>query len=271
MRYFTDQLQRTVAMPVWPPKRIISLVPSQTEYLADLELGVEVIGITKFCVHPRKWFEEKTRIGGTKTLNIPKIVALKPDLIIGNKEENDVSQIGLLEQEHPVWMSDIYTLQDALKMMAALGDLCNREHASNIISSKVEVAFSQLRAPVKLKRAVYLIWRRPYMAAAGHTFIDDMMRKAGFENVFRDLTRYPEVSEQMLAEAQPEVLLLSSEPYPFKEKHLLELKAVCPKAEVVLVDGELFSWYGSRLLKSPAYFDQLSRQMHFGPLLPFSG
>lgn len=271
MKYFTDQLQRTVAMPVWPPRRIISLVPSQTEYLADLGLDDEVVGITKFCIHPRKWFELKTRIGGTKTLNIPKIVALKPDLIIGNREENELSQISLLEKAFPVWMSDIYTLQDALDMMTALGALCDREHASNIISSKVEAAFSQLSAPVKLKRAAYLIWRKPYMAAAGQTFIDQMMEKAGFENVFRHLSRYPEVSEQMLAEAHPEVLLLSSEPYPFKEKHLTELKTVCPNAEVILADGELFSWYGSRLLGAPAYFDLLSRQLHYGPLLPFSG
>lgn len=271
MKYFTDQLQRSVELPVWPPRRIISLVPSQTEYLADLGLESEVVGITKFCLHPRSWFEQKTRIGGTKTLNIPKIDALKPDLIIGNKEENEASQIQLLEKKFPVWMSDIYTLPDALNMMTDIGALCDRERAAMGIRNRVETAFSQLCTPVKPQRAAYLIWRKPYMAAASQTFIDQMMLMAGFENVFRHLNRYPEVSEQMLAEAQPEVLLLSSEPYPFKEKHLAELKAICPNAEVVLVDGELFSWYGSRLLKSPAYFDQLSRQLHFGPLLSFSG
>jgi ABC-type Fe3+-hydroxamate transport system substrate-binding protein len=271
MRCFTDQMQRTVAMPAWPPRRIVSLVPSQTEYLADLGLDEEVVGITKFCLHPRNWFEQKTRIGGTKTLNIPKIVALKPDLIIGNKEENDATQIRLLEEDFPVWMSDIYTLKDALDMMVDLGAVCDRAHAANDIRNKVEKAFSQLSVPAKPKRAAYLIWRKPYMAAASQTFIDQMMVKAGFENVFGHLSRYPEVSEQMLVEAHPEVLLLSSEPYPFKDKHLAELKSVCPNTEVILVDGELFSWYGSRLLGSPAYFDQLSRQLHFGPLQPLPG
>ncbi|MCC7466210.1 MAG: ABC transporter substrate-binding protein [Saprospiraceae bacterium] len=271
MRYFTDQLQRSVALPVWPPRRIISLVPSQTEYLADLGLEEAVVGITKFCLHPRNWFEQKTRIGGTKTLNIPKIAALKPDLIIGNKEENEISQIHLLEKEFPVWMSDIITLEDALNMMMALGELTGKEDVAKRISANVKRAFNQLTLPQKLKRAAYLIWRKPYMVAAGHTFVHEMMAKAGFENVFGDLSRYPEVSEQMLAEANPEVLLLSSEPYPFKEKHLAALKELCPKADVVLVDGELFSWYGSRLLGSPAYFDRLYRQLHFGPLLSLPG
>jgi ABC-type Fe3+-hydroxamate transport system substrate-binding protein len=98
------------------------------------------------------------------------------------------------------------------------------------------------------------------MAAGAGTFIHSMMDKAGFDNVFGALTRYPEVTPEMLAGAGPDVVLLSSEPYPFREKHLEELSAVCPRTRVILADGELFSWYGSRLLHTPDYFKQLRTQ-----------
>src|ERR1700722_20147309 len=105
IKQFTDQMGRTISVE-WPVKRIISLVPSQTELLYSLGLADEVIGITKFCVHPKEWFHSKTRVGGTKKLDFEKIAALKPDLIIGNKEENEEVQIKQLMQDYPVWMSD---------------------------------------------------------------------------------------------------------------------------------------------------------------------
>ena len=95
------------------------------------------------------------------------------------------------------------------------------------------------------------------MVAGSDTFIDDMLQRAGFENVFKDLGRYPEISLAQLAEAQPSILLLSSEPYPFSEKHKKELQEICPGTRVMLVDGEMFSWYGSRLLQAPGYFEGL--------------
>jgi len=260
-----DQLGRSIKLPHWPPRRIISLVPSQTEFLADLGLEKEVVGITKFCVHPTEWFQQKKRVGGTKTLDFQKIEALKPDLIIGNKEENDQSQIEYLSQRYPVWMSDIYTLEDALDMMRSLGELTGKTEKANAIASEVERQFTQhlslLPAIADAKagttyhsKVAYLIWRKPYMAAGSNTFIDDMLRRAGFENVFANLSRYPEISSEQLAIMRPEVILLSSEPYPFSEKHIVELQEICPESRIQLVDGELFSWYGSRLLSSPAYF-----------------
>jgi ABC-type Fe3+-hydroxamate transport system substrate-binding protein len=260
MKQFRDQMGRTISLEHWPPCRIVSLVPSQTELLATLELDEAVVGITKFCIHPAAWFQQKKRVGGTKTLDFKKIAALNPDLIIGNKEENDQAQIETLAQHFPVWMSDIYTLEDALDMMRQVGALTGKSSAAEALATEIGNRFAQLQAPEHPPlKATYLIWRKPYMVAGSGTFIDDLLKRAGFENAFASLARYPELSVPQLADVQPAVILLSSEPYPFKEKHLVELQEICPKAKIQLVDGELFSWYGSRLLQAPAYFTELRK------------
>ncbi|MFY9310449.1 MAG: helical backbone metal receptor [Bacteroidia bacterium] len=257
---YTDQLGRKIELPSFP-KRIVSLVPSQTELLYDLGLRDEVVGITKFCIHPNEWFRSKTRTGGTKKLNFDIIKQLQPDLIIGNKEENEQSQIELLMQEYPVWMSNIYTLSDALDMITRIGTLVNRQHPSQLLKLQIEAAFRNLAAQqatnFQLQTVAYFIWRDPWMAAGNNTFINDMLSRCGFQNVFSNHERYPEVNQALLRDAAPELILLSSEPYPFKEKHIRELKSICPDSKILLVDGELFSWYGSRLLKSPGYFQQV--------------
>lgn len=259
---FTDQLQRKVSLAVWPLQRIVSLVPSQTELLYDLGLGIAVAGITKFCVHPAEWFREKPRVGGTKTLDFKKIEALKPDLIIGNKEENEREQIEQLAQKYPVWMSDIATLDDAFDMMLRTGELTGKQTESRLLVEKIKEAFSGIRPAGKPHRrpsVAYFIWRKPYMVAGRGTFIDAMLHEAGLENVFAHKDRYPEISLEDLAEARPEFILLSSEPYPFAEKHFAAFREVCPESGIARVDGEMFSWYGSRLLHSAAYFQELRK------------
>jgi ABC-type Fe3+-hydroxamate transport system substrate-binding protein len=229
------------------PQRIISIVPSQTELLADLGLGDRVVGITKFCVHPTEWFREKTRVGGTKTVNIAKALALHPDLIIANKEENDREQVEALSKYCPVYTSDVKTLEDALEMIGQVGKLTGTEEKAADLSQRIQAHF--FLPDISLKRAAYLIWRKPYMVAGGDTFIHDMLPYAGFSNVFGDKKRYPECNALELAEANPEYILLSSEPFPFKEKHVAELAEICPNAVIQMVDGEMYSWYGSRLLQ----------------------
>lgn len=251
-----------VALPNFPPQRIVSLVPSQTELLHDLGLGDRVVGITKFCVHPVAWFAEKQRVGGTKTLNFNKIAALRPDLILGNKEENERAQIELLAETYPVWMSDIRSLADAVEMIRGIGQLTDTAAPAEEIAEKIEAGFAALRSTIyRPPSTVYLIWRKPFMAAGGDTFIQTMLAAAGFANVFGDRSRYPEISVADLVAAQPEVVLLSSEPYPFREKHLAELHEICPAAKIQLVDGEMFSWYGSRLLFAPEYFRILRQNL----------
>lgn len=260
MHSCTDQLGRTVRLPVFPPRRIVSLVPSQTELLHALGLEREVVGITKFCVHPPEWFQAKKRVGGTKTVSLEKVTALQPDLVLANKEENERDQIKALGERFPVWVSDVRDLPTALDMIAGVGAFTGKAEAAQMLIGDIRTAFST-HGPTSgsyRPRAAYFIWRKPYMVAGGDTFIHAMLEAAGFENVFAAESRYPEVSRERLATAAPEVLLLSSEPYPFAEKHLAEFWELCPAARaIVVVDGELFSWYGSRLLQAPVYFRHL--------------
>ena len=234
-----------------PPKRIISVVPSQTELLSDLGLEEEVIGITKFCVHPQEWFRTKTRVGGTKTLDIEKIKSLQPDLILANKEENTKEQIEELMKDFPVWVSDITTVADALEMITQVGALAGREMEAQHLVHQILSDFPQRNEPVG--SVAYLIWYRPWMSIGKDTFIHDVLKRCGFRNVFGKETRYPEVSPEALQEVSPDMVLLSSEPFPFKEKHIAEIRTILPGADIRLVDGEMFSWYGSRLLKACTY------------------
>ena len=264
MKLLTDQMGRTVALPTWPPRRIISLVPSQTELLADLGLEEEVVGITKFCVHPAGWFQQKSRVGGTKTVSLEKVAALAPDLIIGNKEENEQAQIEALATRYPVWMSDVRDLPGACDMIRRVGDLTGQPGAAGILAQKIETAFDelQIRQEVTPPRVAYFIWRKPYLVAAGNTFIDAMLRAAGFDNIFKHRDRYPEIAREELLAGQPDVILLSSEPFPFAEKHFAYFRETCPGARIQIVDGEMFSWYGSRLQYAPAYFRRLRETLN---------
>lgn len=255
---FTDQTGYTIELSS-PPKRIISIVPSQSELVWDLGLKEELIGITKFCIHPAEMFRSVARVGGTKKLDLDKIRALKPDLIIGNKEENEKSQIEELRKEFPVWMSDIFTLDDAYGMMRGIGALTAKENEAQQLVSKVQEQFKSLNAPrLKGKSVAYFIWYNPMMAAGNNTFINYMLRRLDMINVFSRLDRYPEIDAKQLKAANPQLIFLSSEPFPFTEKYIKEFREICPNAKIQLVDGELFSWYGSRLLHAPAYFNSLT-------------
>ncbi len=234
--------------------RIVSLVPSQTELLFDLGLEESIVGVTKFCIHPDS-ARSKTIVGGTKNFKFEIIESLHPDLIIGNKEENYEEGILYLRKKYPVWMSDITSLDDALSMIRSIGEITSRQAKSSEIIDVINNEFKTLH-PFPARRCLYLIWKKPWMAAGMDTFIDSMLSRINLINCL-DTQRYPELSDQDIASLSPDVILLSSEPYPFKENHIQELKALVPSAQILLVDGELFSWYGSRLIKSPAYFSSL--------------
>ena len=255
-----DQMNTTIRLEEIP-RRIVSLVPSQTQLLHYLGLDDEVVGVTKFCIKPDVWFREKQRIGGTKNVHIDKVRELLPDLIIGNKEENALEDIQKLHEIAPVWMSDIYSLDDALGMIEAIGELTNRAELSLKLIEEVRYEFDQLRSFVASRgalKAVYFIWHDPFMTAGANTFIDDMLKRCGFINAI-EKERYPEAN----LNEDVECVFLSSEPYPFKEKHLEFYKEKYPKAKVILVDGEMFSWYGSKLKDAPAYFKSLLQQAAF--------
>lgn len=258
MPFLTGQTGRTVHLPA-TPSRIVSLVPSITELLYSLGLEQQVAGITKFCVHPESWFREKTRVGGTKTVKPDVIRQLQPDLIIANKEENVKEQVEELARHYPVLVTDVNNLQEALAMMEQIGSITGRAEKANELIDQVNTAFNTLQAPQKIP-AAYLIWRNPYMTIGGDTFIHDMLTRCGFQNIFSHASRYPSITADQLQQAR--LLLLSSEPYPFKQQHLNELQTFLPNTKILLVDGEMFSWYGSRLLHAPSYFAGLLRQVH---------
>ncbi len=256
-------LQQSTELP-YLPKRIISLVPSQTELLFDLGLDAETIGITKFCVHPKAWFKTKEKVGGTKTVKIETIHKLMPDLIIANKEENVKEQVEELAKNYPVWLTDVNNFNDALKMIIDIGTITGKPIPANALINNISKAFKELPKIDKPDKTAYLIWRKPYMTVGGDTFIHDMLKQCGFQNIFADKTRYPEVGIGELQTANCELLLLSSEPYPFKQKHIDELSSQLPSIKIILADGEFFSWYGSRMLHAPAYFKQLIAQIQTG-------
>lgn len=250
-----DQMQRTVELKS-TVLRIVSLVPSQTELLVDLGLEEQIVGVTKFCIHPADLRSKKTVVGGTKQIKLDVIDQLNPNLIIGNKEENRREDIEKLEEKYPVWMSDISTLDDALEMIRLVGELTQTKEKASVLCTEIGTAFSNLTSQIgqlKSLKVLYLIWKNPYMAAGKNTFIDDLLLKIGFENIMTE-TRYPEVDLQNI---QPDVLFLSSEPYPFKNNDLVELQQFFPQTRIYLVDGEYFSWYGSRLKETPVYFAKL--------------
>lgn len=258
MPLYTDALNRKVHI-VQKPQRIISLVPSITELLFDLHLRNEVVGITKFCIHPAEWFTTKTRIGGTKNLRMDKIKSLAPDLILANKEENVKEQIEELEKDFPVWVSDVNNLQGALKMIEDIGIITGKNTEATFLKTHIEQGFQGI-AKSMMAKVCYLIWKDPYMTVGGDTFINDMLQQAGFCNMYAAQKRYPTISMEELKSAGCPLLLLSSEPYPFAQKHINELQLLLPQTKILLVDGEMFSWYGSRLQYTPAYFLELQQQ-----------
>lgn len=249
MKACVDQLNRTVSIAD-APLRIVSLVPSQTELLFTLGLTEEVVGITKFCVHPESWFRSKTRIGGTKTVNIEKIRALSPTLILANKEENTAGDIEQLENIAPVWISDIRTIEDSFDMIQRIGHMVNVYQKAQEIIAELRAGFAQTKNVFKQKTVLYLIWQKPIMVAAYDTYINAILEHLGFVNLANTQVRYPELTLDTIKKLMPEFLLLSSEPYPFGEENLKFFKEALPKTEVKLVNGELYSWYGSRLLNN---------------------
>lgn len=250
---YIDQMNRQCVLES-PPKRIVSLVPSQSELIWDLGLKKELVGITKFCIHPGELYRSVERIGGTKQLNIEKIQQLKPDLIIGNKEENVKEQIEQLERDFPLWMSDVNTLEDALNMISAVAELCHRKSEGEQLVQNIKTSF-QTHTQQSQDRILYLIWKDPFMAVGKNTFIDAMIKQAGFHNSI--LTeRYPEITMREINELNPDQIFLSTEPFPFNETTRAEIEQQSG-IKTRLVDGELFSWYGSRLMKSASYFTML--------------
>jgi ABC-type Fe3+-hydroxamate transport system substrate-binding protein len=243
-----------------PFKRIVCTVPSITELLHYFQLNEETIGITKFCIHPNEWFIKKEKVGGTKNLNIEKIISLRPDLIICSKEENVKAQIDLLAENNSVFVTDVKTYEEALQMIFDIGLITNKLKEADDLVTKIKTLFKAFNEnPFKKIDCVYVIWKDPFMTIGGDTFIHSMMQKMGLNNLYASTKRYPNFSIDDIKKLQPQLMLLSSEPYPFSEKHLQEIRLLFPTIKVLLANGEIFSWYGSRMLLAPTYFNNLQK------------
>ena len=259
-----DQIGRTIEINA-TPKRIVSLVPSQTELLHDLGLEDSIVGITKFCVHPIYFKSIKQIVGGTKNSNIEKIKALNPDIILCNKEENTKEIVEACEAICITHVSDIVTIEDCLELITQYGVIFSKEANATKISDKINVNLKDFKAFIKGKstlKAAYFIWRNPWMAAGKGTFINHLLELNKFENIYKNLERYPEIElNKLCLEGNPEIVLLSSEPYPFKKEHALEVNNVSHDVKTLFVDGEYFSWYGSRLVNAFDYFKTLRSRL----------
>ncbi|NVK08032.1 MAG: ABC transporter substrate-binding protein [Tenacibaculum sp.] len=241
-------------------KRIISLVPSQTELLIDLGLEENIVGVTKFCIHPKHLLKTKTIIGGTKNIKVDRIKNLQPDIILCNKEENTKEIVEACQQIAFTHVSDIFTLTDSLELISLYGSFFDKQVEAIKMINKLEskiIDFKKFIENKKSRKVAYFIWRNPWMVAASNTFINHLLELNKFENVYANAKRYPEVNIKDILKKKPELILLSSEPFPFKEKHITEIKEHTSNSTPILVDGEYFSWYGSRLLKAFDYFKEL--------------
>lgn len=246
-----DDLGRELAL-AGPPQRIVSLCPSQTETLFALGLNEQLAGVTRYCIHPVSGVAGKTRVGGTKQLDFAAIERAAPDLIIAEKEENRREDVESLAQRWPVFVTDVGDFLSALRMIETLGKLCDRAQRARELAQQIESCWHSLPRLEQPLNVVYLIWRKPFMAAGKGTYIDDVLQRCGLRNAVAT-ARYPELQAQELQELKPQLVLLSSEPYPFRDRHLAELQALLPAARIELVDGEMFSWYGVRMLHAADY------------------
>ncbi|MBC7525581.1 MAG: ABC transporter substrate-binding protein [Flavobacterium sp.] len=261
----TDQLGKQFTF-LNPPSRIISLVPSQTELLYDLGLEQSIVGITKFCIHPFHLKSAKMIIGGTKKVNFEKIKALQPDIIIANKEENTKEIVAALSKICAVWVTDIVTIENNLEMIASFGQLFNKRFEAQKWIDKINFAHNEFLNFIKHKqhlKVAYFIWANPFMVAGNNTYINTMLQLNNFQNIYdNNSERYPEIIiKKIRIEGNPDVILLSSEPFPFKDEHAFEIGRCTHHAKTIFVDGEMFSWYGTRLFKAFSYFKQLHQKI----------
>lgn len=246
---FIDDLNREILLESIP-QRVVCLCPSITETL--IEMGVNVVGRTKFCIHPKEKVKNITIIGGTKQVHYDKIEALNPDLIICEKEENTSEMVQVLEKKYPVYVVNVESWKDGIKMIKNLGYLLNKTHITDEWLKNIP---ERLTPIVQQKKAVYLIWYNPIMTVGKTTYINDILNQLGFMNPFENHSgRYPIITLEEIQNEEPDYLFLSSEPFPFKQTHIQEFQETLKNTKIMLVDGEMFSWYGIRMQKALYFF-----------------
>lgn len=243
------------------PKRIVSLVPSISKSIFDLGGSNELIAVTRFCTRPKDLRKTKIVIGGTKNPDINKILMLEPDLIIANKEENRKEDIEELSKYAQVFCTNIKSISDAQLLIKDLGKILNKEAHALRTCKQIANKLKELEGiESSNKRILYLIWQKPYMTVGKDTFINDVIEACGFNNVFSSETRYPIVDQSKPMISKPDLVFLSSEPYPFREKHKVRIRRDFPNSTPILADGIAFSWYGTSFLSKIDYLIDLKKR-----------
>jgi ABC-type Fe3+-hydroxamate transport system substrate-binding protein len=239
--------------------RIVSLCPSLTELVFDLDRGSDLVGVTRFCVHPADEVRAIEKVGGTKTPKIERIVELHPDIVLLNREENRAEDAEALAMAGiPCHASLPKDTAETAEMVRSIGAALDRQEAAEALARDIEERSRRARETALGRlpvRFAYLIWRDPLMAVSGDTYISALLSLPGGQNVFADRPkRYPIIDPEDLVRAAADVVLLSTEPFPFDERHVDEISRATALAPEVfrVVDGELLSWHGSR---TPAGID----------------
>ncbi|MEO8736763.1 MAG: helical backbone metal receptor [Edaphobacter sp.] len=255
-----DQLGRQVILPDWP-ERIISLCPSETETLAALVTPDRIVGCTSYCRYPETLVSGLAKVGGTKRLDVQAIHALQPDLIVSVREENSEDQINALAEDFPTLILNPVDHETTFESIRILGVAVGEPTRADALAKDIEAALGGLEK-AQGQRALYLIWRKPYMVAGSDTFIDSMLQSLGFENAASGLSgRYPMLDDDALSRVFPDVILAASEPFPFEEKHCAELQSRFPTCRICLVDGEAFGWHGVRTLHAITTLNALVQEV----------
>ena len=237
------------------PKRIVSLVPSLTEALFAFGVGERVVGRTRYCTQPPRAVGRVPKVGGTKKVDVSRVLELEPDLVLAVKEENTRENVeAMMEAGIPVLVGAPEDVAGAIELLRELAERVEAPRAEAVLGP-IERVYGRLRSRVGKRRRVFApIWKSPYMSVGSDTYVHDVLETCGGENICGGATRYPIVTLEEVEAAQPEVVLLPDEPYPFSAEDLPEFYALdIPAASsdcIHLVDGKLLTWYGPRMAGS---------------------
>ncbi|MEO8055132.1 MAG: helical backbone metal receptor [Acidobacteriota bacterium] len=254
--------------------RLLSLCPSITESLAALGAAGDLVGATRYCIHPKEQLKDVPRVGGTKNPDLAAIRAAKPDLVFCNAEENRGADIEALRREFTVDVSHPRTVAEIPALLRHFGAVAGKREESEKISLKVEEALERVEEEARLTgsrfRFVYLIWKDPWMTVGPRTYVADLLRRVGgrlsLEEESSGGPDYPATSENAIVLSRPDVLILPDEPYPFGGKDAAFWRERLPAAcRVVVVKGEDFCWHGVRTLRGLEAAVRLARGLSESP------
>jgi ABC-type Fe3+-hydroxamate transport system substrate-binding protein len=263
-----DSLGRDVPLQA-PPRRIVSLVPSLTEYLFAIGAGDRLVGVTDFCTEPAEHVPSLVHVGGTKNPDCSRIADLNPDLVLASREENRLRDVTTLESPGiPVYVTDICSVAGALEQLTTLAHVLDAPQQAAALLHELQTTLQQQEAYLRetqtaARRVLVFIWRDPWMAAGGATYAHDLLRVCGAENVALHLPgRYPRASLETFLALQPEIILLPDEPYRFTRADQAAFAPMnTPDTQalqaIILCDGKLLTWYGPRTAAALRFFRQM--------------